>query len=93
MRVRFDPLEARQPAHGESEPYRKLWSSVLILAVRDMNSYSRWRDAHNWMYSPKRTIGSANWVCSMLDLDYQALQVLCSTRAGRKKILRSERYV
>lgn len=93
MRYRYDPLEAREPS-VESDPYRKLWASVLLIAVRDMNQKRRYRDAKFWLYSRhQNAIGSAGWICSMLDLNLEALQRLCSTRAGRKKILRSDRYV
>ena len=88
MRYRYDPLHAKEPSI-DNDPYRKLWASVLLIAVRDMNHRGKWRDARFWLYSKhQKRVGSAGWICDMLDLDLDALQRMCLTRAGRKQILR-----
>jgi len=93
MRYRYDPLHTKEPSI-DNDPYRKLWASVLLIAIRDMNHKNKWRDAKFWMYSKNQNrIGSAKWVCDMLDLDLNALQQMCATRAGRAKILRREHDV
>jgi hypothetical protein len=77
----------------DDEGCRKLWASVLYLAVRDCNNRSMSRAAMHYVFSPLNTIGSMRWICDMLDLDFKRLQQLCSTREGRARILRSEKYL
>ena len=89
MRIKYDSREQRR-ARIEGEQYRKLWVSVLLMAVRDMNT-GRAREARYWLFSNRRDIGSARWICDVLDIDLHSLQFCCMTREGRKKILGSSR--
>lgn len=74
-----------------TDPYRALWSSVLYQAVRDADGEiirGRKGPAFYWIYSDRKDVGSMRWICDMVDFDYNKLQTLCMTRAGRAKILK-----
>jgi hypothetical protein len=78
-------------ADGElvnDQPYRALWASVLYSAIADLNRRSYDRGAKKYVYSGETGVGSMRWVCDMLDLDYDRLQVLSMTREGRRQILK-----
>ena len=69
---------------------RRLWAAVLWQAIKDAD-YSEGRGAaYNWIFSNRSDVGSMRWICDMLDLDYDKLQTLSMSRAGRSKILGRE---
>ena len=68
-------------------PYNALWASVLFQAIRDMDTTRR-KTAASYIFSNRDDVGSMQWICAMLDLDYRRLQMLCTTREGRNKILK-----
>ena len=75
----------------DTAPYRALWTSVLYQAVRDAdNEIIRGRKGPGfyWIFSDRKDVGSMRWICDMVDLDYHKLQLLCTTRSGRAKILK-----
>jgi hypothetical protein len=65
---------------------RRLWAAVMYQAIKDVDcGDSR---GINWVYSRRTGVGSMRWICDMLDLDYNKLSMLCTTRDGRSVILR-----
>jgi len=65
---------------------RRLWAAVMYQAIKDVDcGDSR---GINWVYSRRTGVGSMRWICDMLDLDYNKLSMLCTTRDGRSMILR-----
>jgi len=85
----IDKSTAPSPRNEDDEPYRRIWASVLYLAIRDCNRGGYQRVAMNWIYSSNTHVGSLRWICDMLDLDFNAVQQMCMTREGRSKILES----
>lgn len=79
----------QNPLNAEHSEYRVLWASVLLQAVRDMDSrYLGEREqALNYLYSRRTDIGSFNWVCDALDLDRDHIQQMAVTRSGRSKLI------
>lgn len=72
-------------------PYRALWAATLFQAIRDAEAEivrGRKGPAFNWIYSDRTGVGSMRWICDMVDFDYNKLQMLCMTRAGRARILK-----
>jgi hypothetical protein len=65
---------------------RRLWAAVMYEAVRGVDRGEA--PAINWVYSRRTGVGSMRWICDMLDLDYNKLSILCTTRDGRSVILR-----
>jgi hypothetical protein len=86
--IRIDDSDS-DPKVEFADPYRRLWASVIWIAVRDMNKKGSHRAATHWMFSHQKHVGSVRWICDMLDIDCNALQQLVTTREGRSKILRS----
>jgi hypothetical protein len=70
----------------EYAPYRALWSAVLFQAIRDLDSCRR-REAVNWVFSDRTQPCSMRWICDVCDLDYEKLQNMCLSRAGRARLL------
>lgn len=70
------------------QPYRGLWAAVLYSAIADLNRRSYDRGARNYVYNDETGPGSMRWICDMLDLDYDRLQMLSLTREGRRQILK-----
>lgn len=66
---------------GDASIYRRLWSAVLLQAVRDLSATIRQDDAptvnmpfsgdrlHRWFASEQVTPGSFEWICMVLDMD------------------------
>ena len=65
---------------------RRLWAAVMYEAVRGVDRGEA--PAINWVYARRTSVGSMRWICDMLDLDYNKLSMLCTTRDGRSVILR-----
>jgi hypothetical protein len=65
---------------------RRLWAAVMYQAIKDVDCGNS--SGINWVYSRRTGVGSMRWICDMLDLDYDKLTMLCTTRDGRSKILR-----
>jgi len=77
------------PAPRDDAAIRALWSSVIVQAIKDMDSriLCDIRVAKNWMYTDNRIgIGSFDWICQMLDLDADRIRTICLTREGRKRL-------
>ena len=73
--------------HPDDAACSALWSAVVYQAVRDIDSHNERRPAINWVFSDNTGVGSMRWICDMLDLDYERLLLLASSRTGRKRIL------
>lgn len=87
----------------EFNPYRALWSAVVIQAFRDLKYRSAHGDgtkedpalvmsrAYVWIneHDPKYTsqVGSFQWICSMLDLDERKLRIMSRSREGVNRVL------
>lgn len=85
----------------ESNPYRALWSAVILQAFVDLKhrnydssgdspekvrcSAYRWINENDPEYMKKE--GSFHWICSMLDLDERKLQLLSNSREGINRVL------
>ena len=82
--------------------YRRLWSAVVIQALKDMRYSSKGVDnkesplvimnrAKIWVEETDpvytKAIGSFEWICSMLDLDARRIRRLSRTRAGLEYML------
>lgn len=72
----------------DDQPIRALWAAIVYQAIADMNRAGYARKASEWIYSDQQDIGSMRWVCDMIDLDYDRLQMLSMTREGRRQILK-----
>ena len=72
----------------DDQPIRALWAAIVYQAIADMNHAGYARKASEWIYSDQQHIGSMRWVCDMIDLDYDRLQMLSMTREGRRQILK-----
>lgn len=70
-------------------PYRALWAAVLVQAVRDMDDYDKSvaRSASDWVFSEDTSPTSFNWICSMLDIPAEEMQMKCITKRGRWEIV------
>jgi hypothetical protein len=69
--------------------YRALWASVLLQAIRDLDSSdtSEKHKAREYVWTDQRcNEGSFDWICTMLDLDRERLRTLAMTRDGRIRI-------
>ncbi len=88
MTLAIDKSQVDFTKNEDDEPYRRIWASVLYLAIRDCNRGGHRRAAMHWIYSHHSGVGSLRWICDMLDLDYVAVQNICMTREGRTKILK-----
>jgi hypothetical protein len=67
---------------------RRLWSSVVVLAVRDLDStceHER-RKARRYFAREDSWVGSVQWICEQLDLDVRLLRAMITTRDGRRKL-------
>ena len=73
--------------HPDDAACSALWSAVIYLAIKDMDTYNERRPAINWVFSDDTGVGSMRWICDMLDLDYERLLHLATSRTGRKRIL------
>lgn len=87
----------------EYNPYRALWSAVIIQAFRDLKYRSSYGDgtkedpalvmsrAYVWVneVDPKYTsqVGSFEWICSTLDLDARKLRKMSRSREGVNRVL------
>ena len=69
-------------------PYTALWACVMVRGVLDMDDRSKpvSTDAKEWCWSDEQTPGSFWWICEMLDLDYNKIQMACLTREGRSRL-------
>lgn len=77
------------PTPLDDAAIRALWSSVIVQAIKDMDSrlLGDCRVAKNWLYSDSRIdTGSFTWICQMLDLDADRIRTICLTRDGRKRL-------
>ena len=72
----------------DDQPIRALWAAMVYQAIADMNRVGYARKASEWIYSDQQGVGSMRWVCDMIDLDYDRLQMLSMTREGRRQILK-----
>lgn len=94
MTLAIDKSQMDLAKNEDDEPYRRIWASVLYLAIRDCNRAGSGtragyrRAAMHWIYSHDHGPGSLRWICDMLDLDHRAVQNICMTREGRSKILK-----
>ena len=66
---------------------RRLWAAVLWQAIKDADYAEGRGAAYNWIFSKRSDVGSMRWICDMLDLDFDKLQTMSMSRAGRSKIL------
>ena len=66
---------------------RRLWAAVLWQAIKDADYAEGRGSAFNWIFSKRTDVGSMRWICDMLDLDFDKLQTMSMSRAGRSKIL------
>lgn len=73
----------------ENAAYRGLWASVLLQAIRDMDSAEKEerRPALHYLYDNSEDPGSFNWVCTMLDLDTERIRSMTLSRDGRRKLV------
>jgi hypothetical protein len=67
--------------------YTALWAAVMIVAIEDMDIPGGAENAKRWIFGDGETAGSFIWICDMLDLDYNRLQMACMSREGRKELL------
>lgn len=84
-------LNKKQPSLlKDSSPYRSLWASVVLNAIRDMDDRSKdiRAEATRWLYERKHTPQSFLWICLVLDIDPNPILQTCMTRRGRKAIMR-----
>ena len=75
----------------DTAPYRALWSAVLFQAIRDADGEifrGRKGPGFYWIFNGRNDVGSMRWICDMVDFDYNKLQLMSTTRAGRAKILK-----
>lgn len=73
---------------GEFSGYRALWASVLLQAIKDLDTIREAPSAKWWIFQSTETgAGSYHWVCNQLDIDEHQLAITCTTREGRWKIL------
>lgn len=72
----------------DDQPIRALWAAIVYQAIADLNRVGYARRAKEWIYSAQQGVGSMRWVCDMIDLDYDRLQMLSMTREGRRQILK-----
>lgn len=74
--------------------YTALWAAVLVQSVRDMDSSEgkglEELRAKRYIFDDRKGVGSFWWICEMLDLDYNRLQVMCLSREGRKRLLKPQ---
>jgi hypothetical protein len=73
---------------ADDQPIRALWAAIVYQAIADLNRVGYARRAKEWIYSVKQCFVSLRWVCDMIDLDYDRLQMLSMTREGRRQILK-----
>ena len=87
-------MQSDRPSQNDSQlvaddqPIRALWAAIVYQAVADMNRTGYARKAKDWIYSEHQGVGSMLWICDMIDLDYDRLQMLSMTREGRRQILK-----
>ena len=77
------------PASLDDNAVRGLWASVIVQAIKDMDSriLCDGRVAKNWMYAARHNnVGSFEWICEMLGLDADRIRTICLTRDGRKRL-------
>ena len=69
--------------------YRGLWASVLLQAVRDLDSKedTERQPAIAYVSDSELTPGSFNWICESLELDTERVRLMTFTRSGRRKLL------
>ncbi len=79
---------------------RGLWAAVLWLAVYDLSGSRRrslmapekssadQRKARDYLLSDRYAVGSAWWICDILDIEFRAFQMRCMTAEGRARILK-----
>lgn len=66
---------------------RALWASVLIQAIKDLDSYMDRKLAYDYIFvEPDRGVGCFIWVCNVLGLDPEAVRTVVMTREGRARI-------
>lgn len=82
------PSQADSQLVADDQPIRALWAAIVYQAIADMNRAGYARRASEWIYSDQQGVGSMRWVCDMIDLDYDRLQMLSMTREGRRQILK-----
>ena len=77
---------------GISTPWTALWTSVLITAIEDMDSRNVETAAlaRCWLWDERTGVGSFLWICEMLDLDVQRLQIACRSEESRRALLRKD---
>jgi hypothetical protein len=70
-------------------PYRALWLSVLLQAVRDIDDRdaSLSRRAWDWINGGEKTPQSFQWICAVLDLCPFTIQIRCTSRQGRWEMI------
>lgn len=69
--------------------YRGLWASVLLQAIRDVDSSERCdrEPALTYINDSSAETGSFLWVCEMLDLDPDRIRMMSISREGRRQLL------
>lgn len=73
--------------YSESNPCTALWAAVLVTAIHDLDDKVEWARTRNWLYDDSEEIGSFAWICDVLDLDANKIQIACLSREGRKELL------
>jgi hypothetical protein len=75
---------ARPPPNGAFqnpiECERRLWTAVLLTAIKDLQNKKRRRSAMRWIAESDPSVGGFRWICDHLQLDHIA---------AREKILRT----
>jgi hypothetical protein len=79
-------------------PYKRLWASVLIQAIKDIDTREGGAQAIKTRYEAKRWFFqkgneefSPSWICDILDLDINRLLNKCCTQEGRENLLSSQK--
>jgi hypothetical protein len=67
---------------NSKECERRLWATVLLLALADLSDKKRRRSAMRWIAESDPSVGGFRWICDHLQIDHLA---------AREKILRQER--
>ena len=66
---------------------RALWASVLIQAIKDLDSFTDRKLAYDYIFmEPDRGVGCFVWVCGVLGLEPDAIRTVVMTREGRARI-------
>lgn len=76
---------------SEYERYIAFWATVLIHAIRDMDSKNpearaNGADPKRFIFDNRQGPGTMRWICDALGVDADAVQQACMSRENRKKL-------